>query len=556
MGTALKLPSVRRKVTARAASPRPFMPSMVLPGEPSAFEDNMEVGVPEAPAQARAPAPMPKSGSALGAGRAGPEALGAERWAERKDSYKSNRDDRAFADSDIHDVIRCQRKSQRHPTFVTKAMETAQTTTSKETSRSWALQVTRSRWFTFSIAGMIAINAVVVGVETDYGGRDDEFSLAWYVVELAFTTVFCAELAVRLVAEQCGFFRDRWNLFDLTLVVMSCIDTFVLEFLEGDSHGTMDLVSVMRVLRIARVVRIIRLLRFFTTLWLLVIGVIDAMRVLIWAWVLIAIIIYVFSIFMTRTLGIPHREDSEIESHFGTVPRSMFTLFQVMTLEGWPTVARNAMRHEPWIWLVFIIFLLATTFSIMNVIVAVIVEGTLDQAGNQKRDLITKEEKEIESLAPKIAELFRLTDENGDGKVTKPEFLAALESEQIASFFKEAGVDVRQAENLFDILDYDESGSLDADEFMDGIIKARGEARAKDVLNVQCDLWRYESKVHTSLTSFRESLYSRMDQVDKEIDEVHAALQGLGRYLGGPEPVESPRRAGPAPRGCAGLETT
>merc|ERR1719352_1229708 len=109
------------------------------------------------------------------------------------------------------------------------------------------------------MAVIIAVNAIYIGVETDHLTSSETQDGIWFYLE-------------HLMNNQ------------------------------DNGAQAMDLVSVMRILRVARVARIIRLLRLFKTLWLLIIGVLDAMRTLVWAWVLITVIIFVFAVFMTRVL--------------------------------------------------------------------------------------------------------------------------------------------------------------------------------------------------------------------------------------------------------------
>merc|ERR1719469_908273 len=157
----------------------------------------------------------------------------------------------------------------------------------------------------------------------------------------------------------------------------------------------------------------------------------------------------------------------------------MFTMFQVMTLEGWPTIARTAMEEEP---LSLLVFLVLTTFSIMNVIIAVIVESTMEQANNNRAEIVRRQEEELRKAGDKVAEVFQRTDADGNGQITKDEFLEALQRADVNDYLVEVGVDARQAENFFDILDFDGSGTLDAREFTSGVLRSRGQAQAKDVL--------------------------------------------------------------------------
>lgn len=391
------------------------------------------------------------------------------------------------------------------------------------------IELTRGRFFNVFMSSVIAVHAVYLGVETDFADQGKSEG-AWFYIELGFTLIYCVELLLKLCAESVRFFYDRWNVFDCFLVMMSCLDTFLLEHITQDDGHTrhVDVMSVLRILRLLRITRIIRLLRFFKTLWLLITGVLDAMGTLVWAWVLITIIIFVFAVFMTRVLGIPHASSNqEVREQFGRVENSMFTFFQVMTLEGWPSIARSAMKFEPWIWVVFIVFLLTTTFSIMNVIVAVIVEGTLSSAQDRQSETTKKTQAEEEKTASRIAEIFSATDQNGDNEITRDEFLSSIKSEEVMRFLTEVGIDMRQAENLFDILDYDDSGSLDVEEFSKGILKARGEAQARDVLAVQCELWKYELKVKEALRNVCKRVHADMSKVDIELELLHLDISKL-----------------------------
>merc|ERR1719162_2316805 len=193
------------------------------------------------------------------------------------------------------------------------------------------------------------------------------------------------------------------------------------------------------------------------------------------------------------------------------------------------------MSLEPWIWVVFIIFLLITTFSVMNVIVAVIVEGTLEQANNHSAEQAKRNQAEQEKAGGRIAEIFCATDTNGDNKITKEEFLESMQSQEVLQFLSEVGIDMRQAENLFEILDYDDSGSLDVEEFSNGILKARGEAQARDVLAVQCELWRYEMKVKMTLRTLCKQVHTDMSKVDTEIELLRLDISKLNAFIPGQE---------------------
>jgi len=328
---------------------------------------------------------------------------------------------------------------------------------------------------------------------------------------------------LRLLGEGCSFFVDGWNLFDTFLVVTAITDFAVLQHLSDRS--SLDMFVALRFLRLVRLARMVRLLRFFKEMWLLVSGLIDAMRTtLAWAWLIIGLITYVVAILTTRLFGQRHGD-------VGTVFRSMYTLFCVMTTEGWVKIARETMEVEPWAWIVFVGFLCVTTFAVMNVVVAIIVQKTLERANSRQDELMTKKGEKEKRACQKVKHLFTVADTDNDGELTRKEFMESLQKKEVQQYLHEINIDVRSAESLFDILDYDESGSLDASEFMDGVMSARGEAKAKDVLAMTCDIWKAEKKGLAAVASLKDHGEECLGQLDDTVWLLGEDLRNLEKCM-------------------------
>lgn len=392
------------------------------------------------------------------------------------------------------------------------------------------------RFFEQGMALVIFLNAVYIGIELD-NHEDQDDDGPWRGIELAFVIIFLIEIALRLIVGRFRFFCDGWNLFDFVLVTLAAVDTCILTYVQEDSSA-LGVMSTVRILRIARVARIFRLLRFFKELWLLVVGVFDAIRTLVWTWLLMALVIFIAAIFITRLVG--RRIDDQnalLTQYFGTVHASMFTLFQIMTTEGWVGVARETMRYEPWAWLFFIIYLVITTYAIMNVVVAVIVEKTLERALQTREDRLKKAEEECLSALAAIVSFFKKADATGAMVLTKADFLTACTRPEVVQLLSDIDVDVakpEEAAGLFDVLDVDASGALDMDEFVEGVLNARGEARSKDVLSAQCQMWRSEERVRAQLLESSEVIDGAVELVSTEVLQMKADFAAIKELLWAP----------------------
>jgi len=121
------------------------------------------------------------------------------------------------------------------------------------------------------------------------------------------------------------------------------------------------------------------------------------------------LIFYVFAVMATMMFGDRHDET------FGSLDRSLFTLFQIMTLEGWAEITRKIMEEQPLAWLFFVPFILVTTLTVLNLFVAIIVNSmqTLHDE-DVRRDAAVADQhhvelmREMKALRAEIAELRAL----------------------------------------------------------------------------------------------------------------------------------------------------
>ncbi len=79
---------------------------------------------------------------------------------------------------------------------------------------------------------------------------------------------------------------------------------------------------------------------------------------------------YVFAVVGT------HLYSENFPQWFGTLGETMYTLFQVMTLESWSMgIVRPVMEQHPSAWAFFVIYILVTTFTMLNLFIAIIVNA-------------------------------------------------------------------------------------------------------------------------------------------------------------------------------------
>jgi voltage-gated sodium channel len=214
------------------------------------------------------------------------------------------------------------------------------------------------------LIAVILVNALTLGLETSPEVMARAGTLL-ITIDRICLAIFVVELVARLYALGLGFFRSGWNVFDFVIVGIS---------LAPAGEGT----SVLRALRILRVLRVVSVV---PSLRRVVDGLGRALPGMGSVFLLIMIIFYIAAVMATKLFG------ASFPQFFGSLSATAFTLFQIMTLEGWSgEIVRPIMEVYPYAWAFFVPFILVTTFAVLNLIVGLIVNSMQEAAEEGQRE--------------------------------------------------------------------------------------------------------------------------------------------------------------------------
>lgn len=239
---------------------------------------------------------------------------------------------------------------------------------------------------------VIFVNAIVLGMETSKHLSDQSHSFLVTVDHVALA-IFVLELLLKLFVYRLNFFRQGWNVFDFVVVGIALVP----------ASGPLAVLRALRVLRVLRLVSVVpSMRRVIAALFHAIPGMASIMAVLL-------IIFYVASVLVTKLFG------GEFAELFGTIGASMFTLFQIMTLEGWSDgVVRPVMKVYPHSWLFFIPFIIVTSFAVLNLFIGIIVDAMNiihekeEYKGPERRQKPSQLTEEVRGLREELDELRTL----------------------------------------------------------------------------------------------------------------------------------------------------
>jgi len=218
-----------------------------------------------------------------------------------------------------------------------------------------------SNLFQNSIMIIIVLNGITLGLET-VPSVVAAVGPVLKVLDTLFLSIFVSEIAAGLVAYGWRFFSDPWKVFDFIIVGIALVP----------ATGPFSVLRSLRILRVLRLISTAPQLRKVVTALL---GAIPGMGAIVG---ILLLLFYVAAVMATKLFG------GAFPVWFGTIGESMYTLFQIMTLESWSMgIARPVMEKFPFAWIFFAPFIMIATFTMLNLFIAVIVNAMQSASSDQ-----------------------------------------------------------------------------------------------------------------------------------------------------------------------------
>jgi len=237
-------------------------------------------------------------------------------------------------------------------------------------------ELIESRRFETVIMVIIIINAITLGLETDADVMQ-AVGPALVFIDKVVLGIFVLELLARVVVYRQKFFSDPWRIFDFLVVAIALVP----------ATGNLSVLRALRILRVLRLISVVPSLRRVVG------GLIAALPGMGSISVLLLLVFYVFSVMATKLFG------GIFPDWFGSIGASAYSLFQIMTLESWSMgIVRPVMVEFPAAWLFFIVFILCTTFTVLNLFIGIIVsamQAEHDESADREREKLSARQDDI-----------------------------------------------------------------------------------------------------------------------------------------------------------------
>ncbi len=248
-----------------------------------------------------------------------------------------------------------------------------------------------TRYFQYVITFLIIFNGITLGLATSKEVMNN-YGILINIIDNIIVIIFTIEISLRIYVHRFRFFTDPWSVFDFFVVAISLIPAD-----EG-----------LSILRALRVLRLFRLLTIVPQMRLIISAILSVIPGMASVSLVLLLFFYVFAIIATNLFS------SAFPQWFGSLGESMYTLFQIMTLESWSMgIARPIMEVYPYAWIFFVIYILIVTFIMVNLFIGLVVDAIFTIKEHDKLDSATVENEtvhhdEIQALRDELKEIKQL----------------------------------------------------------------------------------------------------------------------------------------------------
>mmetsp|Transcript_38293 Transcript_38293/g.89993 ORF Transcript_38293/g.89993 Transcript_38293/m.89993 type:complete len:562 (-) Transcript_38293:124-1809(-) len=318
-----------------------------------------------------------------------------------------------------------------------------------------------------------------------------------------FDLLFFLELLARLALEKGKVYMMPAIWFDAILAIAGMVHlVFIIVIEVGEVTAGAPIMYTVVVVRALRAIRLLRVLRFCRGLRMFLSACKTFLTSLVWAMVLLGIFLSTSALIIGNMLQ--HYITDPMESlemrtwmwdHYGTAYNAAYTFFEVTFAGNWPTNVRPVLDNVSKLYVLFFgAYIIVVVFALVRVITAIFLRDTLEAAQSDAEFMVMESLRKRARYVQKLENIFKAIDKTGKGMVTEARLNDMLSDPSVKAHFQSIDVDIHEGVALFHLLDNGD-GEVTLEEFVDGILRCKGQARAIDQVALHAELKQLDTKL-------------------------------------------------------------
>merc|ERR1711920_897203 len=167
---------------------------------------------------------------------------------------------------------------------------------------------------------------------------------------------------------------------------------------------------------------------------------------------------------------------------WSSIDRAILILFESITGgRDWGEVFYCLFRIGAVYGILFVAYVYFMVFLVLNVVIGTVVDVTASVSSKDRDLMVDDQIASLKGYATDIKNFFKQADADNSGHLSWKEFKSHLEDDRVKAYFQTLDLDIRNAHTLFKLLDRNDNGEVGIEEFLDGCLRLKGQAKSLDI---------------------------------------------------------------------------
>eukprot|EP00929_Paragymnodinium_shiwhaense_P028687 TRINITY_DN16584_c0_g1_i1.p1 TRINITY_DN16584_c0_g1~~TRINITY_DN16584_c0_g1_i1.p1 ORF type:complete len:663 (+),score=127.77 TRINITY_DN16584_c0_g1_i1:77-2065(+) len=317
------------------------------------------------------------------------------------------------------------------------------------------------------------LSCITVVLETDYRVSHDSIDDTWFAVfGDVILVVYAFDFGLQLFVLRKHFLQNAVSVVDALILFV--------DVLLSIWSGMPNVFAALKAVRFVRLARVLRTVAEFRELYLILQGIVSSIRALVFGSMLILIMLTLFSILAVHFIRPVHLEmfalgvygDCAVcEEAFDSVMQANLTFMAtVVAGDGWGRIAIPLCTRSPIAAILLIGNFIVINLGLLNTIAAVIVDRQAQARQEDIDYMLMLRDDEVKESYSRLKDLFKAIDRDGNGSTELEELMDFYDTdEEFKKIMNRMDIHKSDLPIVFDIIDSDQSGDVEFNEFVSGL---------------------------------------------------------------------------------------
>jgi len=248
--------------------------------------------------------------------------------------------------------------------------------------------------------------------------------------------------------------------------------------------------------RLLRLVKVIRREKALESLNQMIYGIVNCCLPLFWAVLILILIMYACAVFFMSGVAsylaeIEFNEMSSegtsnlvkgLEESFGTMYKSLVLLFKAVTGGAdWGDLSTDLKTVSEGYFLVFSMYIVFVTLGVLNILTGFFVDSSIENSLSCREEMFEIAHHKKTGMIELLREVFLELDKDGSGSLSYEELDEHINAEDLKPYLEVFDLSPGEMKELFAVLDWQNLGEVDINEFVDGCLRSLGQPKNKDL---------------------------------------------------------------------------